>query len=261
MRQARSNLCCAKPLRICLTAATIKPNGDQRRVHALDRFTSSAGRRLIQAHKDGPRHAERSGQWFAFALSGWTTTWPTQLLAIIWILWVISWVVASFWSGQTKKHVMTCGLAQVPASHSRRRRSLHAIGRQGIGEKPLWQFGSVGVYVLACLVLAGISFTWWARIISDVSGRTRSRTRKAIRSSTPALWDGAPSDLYGLIAGMLVTGIAVGTVTAMLGAALISLDGVEGAHGGGLPHGRTWCGCLWTYCRRVPMLIPFLRPT
>ena len=33
-----------------------------------------------------------------------------------------------------------------------------------LGEKPLWQFGSAGVYVLACLVLAGISFTWWARI-------------------------------------------------------------------------------------------------
>ena len=33
------------------------------------------------------------GQWFAFALSGWTTIWPTQLLAIIWILWVISWVL------------------------------------------------------------------------------------------------------------------------------------------------------------------------
>ena len=47
------------------------------------------------------------GEWVAFVLSGWTTTWPTQLLAIIWILWVISWVVASFWSGQTRKNVMS----------------------------------------------------------------------------------------------------------------------------------------------------------
>jgi len=47
------------------------------------------------------------GQWFAFALGGWTTTWPTELLAIIWILWVASWVLASFWSGQTRKQVVT----------------------------------------------------------------------------------------------------------------------------------------------------------
>jgi hypothetical protein len=32
-----------KPLRICLMPATINLNGAQRRVRALDRFTSSAG--------------------------------------------------------------------------------------------------------------------------------------------------------------------------------------------------------------------------
>ena len=92
---ARSNRSCGKPLRICLTAATIKLNGAQRRVRALDRFTSSTGWRLIQS-LNGPRYAELSWSTVGFRLSGWTTTWPTQLLAIIWILWVISWVFASF---------------------------------------------------------------------------------------------------------------------------------------------------------------------
>src|SRR4029450_9605058 len=104
------------------------------------------------------------GQWLAFALSGWTTAWPTQLLAIIWILWVISWVVASFWSGQTKKHVMTW--------ESLKYRFLILSGAilflpltgKVLGGKPLWQFGSAGIYVLACLVPAWSSFTRWARI-------------------------------------------------------------------------------------------------
>src|SRR5258707_4139245 len=104
------------------------------------------------------------GQWLAFAWSGWHTTWPTQLLAIIWILWVISWVLASFWSGQTTKHVVTW--------ESRKYRFPILAGAilflpwtgRVLGEKPLWQFGSLGIYVLAGLVLAGISVTLWGRI-------------------------------------------------------------------------------------------------
>ena len=40
-------------------------------------------------------------------LTGWIVDWPTRLLALIWLAWVISWVVASFWSGRTKTHVPT----------------------------------------------------------------------------------------------------------------------------------------------------------
>ena len=40
-------------------------------------------------------------------LSGWIVTWPTKLLALIWLAWVVSWVVAAFWSGRTKAHVPT----------------------------------------------------------------------------------------------------------------------------------------------------------
>ena len=40
-------------------------------------------------------------------LSGWIVSWPTKLLALIWLAWVVSWVVAAFWSGRTKTHVPT----------------------------------------------------------------------------------------------------------------------------------------------------------
>src|SRR5258708_8497591 len=103
-------------------------------------------------------------QWLAFAFRGWTTTWPTGWLALIWLAWLASWFAASFWSGQTKKHVMTLesGRYRIPILVGG---ILFTPGTgRLLGESPLWQFGNLGVYILAAVTIAGISFTWWARI-------------------------------------------------------------------------------------------------
>jgi protein-S-isoprenylcysteine O-methyltransferase Ste14 len=200
------------------------------------------------------------GHWFAFVWSGWTATWPTQLLAIIWILWVMSWVVASVWSGQTKKHVMTMDSLKyrIPIL-------VGAIlflpwtGRM-LGEQPLWQFGSLGIYVMAALTLAGISFTWWARIHLGQFWSNAITHKEGHHVIDTGPYGLVRHPIYtGLIAGMLATGIAVGTVTAILGAVLISLGMAQkarmeevflSAELGPEEYGA--------YRRRVPMLIPFL---
>ena len=128
-----------------------------------------------------------------------------------------------------------------------------------LGEKPLWQFGDLGIYVAACLTLAGISFTWWARIHLGrfwSNAITRKEDHQVIDTGPYGL---VRHPIYtGLIAGMLVTGIAVGTVTAMLGAVLISLGMWQKAR---LEEGflTTELGAeaYGLYCRRVPMLVPF----
>ena len=195
-----------------------------------------------------------------FVWSGWTATWPTQLLAVIWITWLVSWVVASFWSGRTQKQVTTSDAQTY-------RIPIFAGGvlftpwiAQILGEKPLWQLGSFGIYVAACLTLAGISFSWWARIYLGrfwSNAITRKEDHQVIDTGPYRL---VRHPIYtGLIAGMLVTGIAVGTVTAILGAVLISLGMWQkarleevflmrelGAEAYGL------------YCQRTPMLVPFL---
>src|SRR4029079_10848011 len=165
------------------------------------------------------------GQWFAFALSGWTTTWPTQLLAIIWILWVISWVLASFWSGQTKKHVMTWDSLKYRFPILAGAILFLPLTGKVLEEKPLWQFGELGIYVLAVLVIAGISFTWWARIHLG-----RFWSNAITRKEGHQVIDTGP---YGLVrhpiytvlsVAMIATGIAVGTATALLGVAFIAFD-------------------------------------
>ena len=202
------------------------------------------------------------GQLLAFVWSGWTATWPSQLLALIWIAWLISWVVASFWSGRTQKHVMTWD--------SRAYRIPILAGAilftpwtsQVLGETPLWRFGNGGTYVLAALTLAGISFTWWARIHLGrfwSNAITRKEGHRVIDTGPYGL---VRHPIYtGLIAGMLATGVAVGTVTAMLGAVLISLGMWQKARmEEGFLTNELGADAYGPYCRRVPMLVPFLPP-
>lgn len=190
---------------------------------------------------------------------GWTATWPTQLLAIIWIVWLVSWVVASFWSGRTQKQVMT--------SDARTYRIPIFAGAilftpwiaQLLGEKPLWRLGDAGIYVAAALTLAGISFTWWARIHLGrfwSNAITRKEDHRVIDTGPYGV---VRHPIYtGLIAGMLVTGVAVGTITAMLGAVLISLGMWQKAR---LEEGflmkELGEEAYGLYRRRVPMLVPF----
>ena len=200
-------------------------------------------------------------QFLTSAFSGWTTTWPTQLLALIWLAWLASWVAASFWSGQTKKHVMTLesGRYRIPIL-------VGAIlftpvtGRL-LGEQPVWQFGNLGVYILAAVTIAGISFTWWARIHLGRFWSNAITRKEGHRVIDTGPYGFVRHPIYtGLITGMLATGVAVGTVTAMLGAVLISLGMWQKARmEEGFLTTELGADAYGSYCRRVPMLFPFLR--
>lgn len=199
-------------------------------------------------------------QNLASAFSGWTTTWPTALLAIIWLIWLASWIAASFWSGRTKKHVLTL--------ESNRYRLPILVGAllftpwtaRILGEQPLWVFGSLGIYVAAAVTLAGISFTWWARIHLGRFWSNAITHKEDHRIIDTGPYGMVRHPIYtGLITGMLATGIAVGTVSAMLGAVLISLGMWQKARMEEVFLTEELGADAYTsYCRRVPMLIPFL---
>jgi protein-S-isoprenylcysteine O-methyltransferase Ste14 len=193
-------------------------------------------------------------------LTGWIVDWPTRLLALIWLAWVISWIVASFWSGRTKAHVPTLSsLAyRIPIL-------LGAIlfmpwtGR-AFGETPLYHVGNLGTYALAVVVVLGISFTWWARIHLGrfwSNAITHKEDHKVIDTGPYGV---VRHPIYtGLIIAILATGIAVGTLTSLLGAILISFSQWQKARMeekfltvelGPEAYGP--------YCDRVPMIVPFL---
>jgi protein-S-isoprenylcysteine O-methyltransferase Ste14 len=192
--------------------------------------------------------------------SGWTATWPTQLLAIIWIAWVASWVIASLWSAQTKKQVM-------PLDSGRYRIFIYlgailflpwtsAI----LGERPLWTFGNFGIYVVAAITLAGICFTWWARIHLGKFWSNTITHKEGHRVIDTGPYGMVRHPIYtGLIIGMLATGVGVGTVTAMLGAIFISLGmALKARMEEGFLSKELGVDAYGAYCRRVPMIIPFM---
>jgi protein-S-isoprenylcysteine O-methyltransferase Ste14 len=196
----------------------------------------------------------------AFAASGWTATWPSALVAMIWIAWLSSWLIGAFFSGRTEKHVR--------ARDSRAHRIPILIGAMllapwtasALGEKPLWQIGTAGIYLSAILTAAGCLFTWWARLHLGrfwSSAITRKEGHRVIDTGPYGL---VRHPIYtGLIGAMIATGIAAGTAIALLGAALIAFGLWQKARmEEGFLTSELGADAYVPYCRRVPMLVPLL---
>jgi protein-S-isoprenylcysteine O-methyltransferase Ste14 len=185
---------------------------------------------------------------------------PSQVLEIIWIAWLISWVAASFWSGRTRKRAATLETWRYRAAMIAGGILLVPITGRLLGENPIWEISYAGMYALAALMLAGLALTWWARIWLGrlwSSVITRKENHKIIDTGPYAF---VRHPIYsGLIIAIIATAAAEGRWTALFGAALIIL--------GVWLKARTEERFLLTefgpesydaYCHRVPMLIPFL---
>ena len=196
------------------------------------------------------------------AWGGWTTTWPTELLALIWVAFLASWVGASFWQGRTKKQVMTL--------ESQRYRLPILVGgilytpwiAQALGWKPLWVLGNTGIATAAILSVAGIAFAWWGRLHLGKFWSNTITHKEDHRVIDTGPYGIVRHPIYtGLIFGMLVTGIAIGAVTTILGAILISLGmWQKGRMEEVFLSKELGEDAYGAYCRRVPMIIPFLSP-
>ena len=183
-----------------------------------------------------------------------------QVPEIIWIVWLMSWVAASFWSDRPQKRVATLQTWIYRAAMIAGGILLTPWTGQLLEEKPIWEVSFVGVHVLAAVMLAGLSLTWWARIYLGPlwsSVITRKKDHKIIDTGPYAF---VRHPIYcGLIVAILATAVAEGKATALLGSALVIL--------GVWLKACTEERFLMTelgpeiydaYCRRVPMLIPFL---
>ena len=193
-------------------------------------------------------------------LIGWIATWPTEMLAFIWLAWVISWVIASFWSGRTKTHVRTRNswIYRLPILLGAILLSPWGVG--ALGERPLYNPGNVGTYMLAAVVLLGISFTWWARIHLGrfwSNAITRKEDHSIVDSGPYRL---ARHPIYaGLILAILATGAAVATAASLLGALLISFGEWQKARMEERFLTTELGEAYESYRRRVPMIVPFVR--
>src|SRR3984885_4071218 len=162
--------------------------------------------------------------FLAIFWSGWTATWPTQLLALIWIAWAVSWVVGSFFSGRTEKRVMTGDSWAFHLPMIVGAVLMTPWTAQILGERPLWNLGNGGIYLLEVLTVAGTLFTWWARIHLGrfwSNAITRKEGHRVIDTGPYRL---VRHPIYtGLIAALSATAAVDATITALIGAALVIL--------------------------------------
>ncbi|SDS72144.1 methyltransferase family protein [Bradyrhizobium canariense] len=203
----------------------------------------------------------RPGEIYDAVLSGWIVTWPTKLLALIWLAWVVSWIVASVWSGRTKTYVPTLDswVYRLPILLGAILLSPWTAG--ALGEKALYDLGNAGTYVLAVVVLIGISFTWWARIHLGRYWSNAITHKEDHRIIDTGPYGMVRHPIYtGLILAILATGVAVGTWTSLIGALLISFGEWQKARmEEGFLTAELGAEIYGPYCRRVPMIVPFLR--
>ncbi len=193
-------------------------------------------------------------------LSGWIVTWPTKLLALIWLAWVVSWVVASLWSGRTKTHVRTLDSLAYRLPILAGAILFLPLTARALAVAPLYHPGEFGTYTLAVITLLGISFTWWARLHLG-----RFWSNAITHKEDHRIVDTGPYGLVrhpiytGLIIALFATGLAVATWTSLIGALLISLGEWQKARMEerflSVELGKEAYG---TYCRHVPMIVPFL---
>ena len=185
---------------------------------------------------------------------------PSEILELIWIGWLISWVAASSWSGLTQKRIATLAAWTYRAAMIAGGLLLIPVTPWLLVEKRIWEVGYDGAYALAGVMLLGLAFTWWARIYLGrlwSSAITRKEGHRIIDTGPYAL---VRHPIYtGLIIALLATAAAEARVTALLGAALI----IFGLWLKARSEERFLTVELGTdayrsYCRRVPMLIPFL---
>lgn len=187
---------------------------------------------------------------------------PSETFEVIWIAWFVSWMAASFWSGRTEKRAATwdtwayravifCGVILVAPWTAR-----------ALGELPIWHLGNSGAYALVGVMLLGLLLTWLARIHLGrlwSSAITRKEEHRIVDTGPYAF---VRHPIYtGIIIALLATAATEATLAALLGAVLIAFGLYLKARAEERflmvelgPHD------YGSYCRCVPMLVPFLPP-
>lgn len=185
---------------------------------------------------------------------------PAETLEFIWIIWLISWVAASFWSGRTQRRVGTLETWTYRAAMIAGGILLVPWTARLLGERQLWQVGYGTAAALAVVMVAGLAFAWWGRIRLGrlwSSAITRKEGHRIIDDGPYAY---VRHPIYtGLIVALLATAAAEAVVTALIGTALIIFGiWLKASTEERFLITEFDADAYAAYRRRVPMLVPFL---
>jgi protein-S-isoprenylcysteine O-methyltransferase Ste14 len=186
---------------------------------------------------------------------------PNQIFQIVWIAWVVSWIVASFWSGRTAKRVTTVETWIYRTIIFAGALLIAPWTAPTLGESPIWPIGDTGAYALVSVMLVGLALTWWARIQLGrlwSSAITRKDEHRLVDSGPYAL---VRHPIYtGIIIALFATAVTEATLVALLGAVFIATGlWVKARAEECFLLAELGPDAYESYRRRVPMLVPFVR--
>ena len=176
---------------------------------------------------------------------------------------MLSWLIAAAWSDRTVKgpamrHQIVYRLLAV-AGFALLFGSYHASW----AELTLWRTPDALAWTMVAFTLAGLLFTWWARIHLG-----RLWSSDVARKADHHVIDTGP---YGIVRHPIYTGIilasigtaaARGTVGAWVGVSLMTLGwSIKARMEEGFLREQLGTEQYGAYARRVPMLVPYLRRT
>jgi protein-S-isoprenylcysteine O-methyltransferase Ste14 len=186
---------------------------------------------------------------------------PLQAVQLSWATWLISWFAAAAWSDRTVKR---------PAVRRELLyRVLTIVGTMllwdwipgGRGVIRIWQPGPALAWSETALVVAGLAFTWWARLHL---GRLWSST--VTRKEHHHVVDSGPYGLVrhpiysGVLLAILATAALRGTAFALAGAGvLIASIYIKARVEEQFLREQLGTVAYDAYSHRVPMLVPFAR--
>lgn len=185
---------------------------------------------------------------------------PSETFEVIWIGWLLSWVAASFWSGRTAKRATTWETWAYRVAIFAGALLIAPWTATALGEKRLWEVGKAGTYALLGVMLAGLLLTWLARIHLGrlwSSAITRKEEHRIVDTGPYAF---VRHPIYaGIITALIATAIIEATFVALVGAVLITLGlWLKARAEERFLMEELGPDAYSSYCRRVPMLIPFL---
>ena len=183
---------------------------------------------------------------------------PFGALVTAWMLWVMSWLMASFWSDRTQARPMLGSQMLY--------RLLSVVGAVMLfdfrhwGAPPLWSLDDAGAWAMVGVAILGFLFCWWARLHL---GRlwSSSVTRKADHH----IVDTGPYRLVrhpiytGLIIAAFATALQRGTLVSVIGFAVLTFSfWIKARLEETFLRSQLGAEAYDPYARRTGMLAPFL---
>ncbi len=190
---------------------------------------------------------------------------PSIATAALWVAWILSWLLASFWTRRTQARppLGETLLYLVPTIAGG---TLLAIGANATMAAPesaivvrLWRLPHWAGWAMTAVAAGGFAFTWWARVtLGDLWSSAVSRKENHV------IVERGPYGLVrhpiytGLIAATFATAVEVGSAQSLLGAALMSVGfWLKARLEERFLMAQLGEGAYADYRRRTPMLAPF----